>query len=79
MSPVASSLRRDSRKEQPEATIAEITKGLVLFSSSIALYSVYTLMIKVMMQKYTLNVPELTFFVSSIMVLTLYLFSKYYD
>ena len=79
MSPVASSLRRDSRKEQPEATIAEITKGLVLFSSSIALYSVYTLMIKVMMQKYTLNVPELTFYVSSIMVLTLYLFSKYYD
>ena len=78
MSPVAS-LRRDSPKEQPEATIAEITKGLVLFSSSIALYSVYTLMIKVMMQKYTLNVPELTFYVSSIMVLTLYLFSKYYD
>ena len=78
MSPVASG-RRENENEEPAASLAEITKGLVLFSTSIALYSVYTLMIKVMMQKYTLNVPELTYYVSVIMVLTLYLFSKYYD
>ena len=48
MSPVAS-VRRGDAKEATEASLGEITKGLVLFSTSIALYSVYTLMIKVMM------------------------------
>ena len=48
MSPVAEG-RRENAKEEPAASLAEITKGLVLFSTSIALYSVYTLMIKVMM------------------------------
>ena len=51
----------------------------MLFSVSIALYSVYALMIKVMMQKFTMNAPELTYYVSLLMVVALCFSAKLYQ
>ena len=78
MSPVVSPRRLKDDQEQA-ASLGEITKGLVLFSVSIALYSVYALMIKVMMQKFTMNAPELTYYVSLLMVVTLCFSAKLYQ
>ena len=77
MSPVASP-RKKGDDQEPKASLEEITKGLVLFSTSIALYSVYALMIKVMMQKFTLNAPELNYYVSLLMVVVLCFSAKLY-
>ncbi len=54
----------------------EMCLGLSLFSFSIALYSVYCMLIKVMLTSYNLTVPELTFYISLFLIVMFYLFAR---
>lgn len=51
--------------------------GLGLFSLSIAFYSVYCMLIKIMMVEYGLSVPELTYYISIWLVVMFYLMARY--
>ena len=63
---------------KPEPALSEITKGLALFATSIGLYSIYALLIKIMLQQFALSVPELTYYVSLTMVVLLAISAKFY-
>ena len=50
--------------------------GLGLFTFSIGLYSVYCMLIKIMLTSYSLTVPELTYYISLVLVVMFYLFAR---
>lgn len=50
--------------------------GLGLFSLSISLYSVYCMLIKIMLTSYQLSVPEINYYISLFLVVMFYLFAK---
>ena len=50
--------------------------GLGLFSFSIALYSVYCMLIKIVLSTYQLTVPELNYYISLFLVVMFYFFSR---
>ena len=50
--------------------------GLGLFSFSMALYSVYCMLIKIMLTSYQLTVPELSYYIAVFLVIMFYLFAR---
>ena len=50
--------------------------GLGLFSFSIALYSVYCMLIKIMLSTYQLSVPEINYYISLFLVIMFYAFAR---
>ena len=66
--------------DQPEAVVPssrEMALGLGLFSFSMALYSIYCMLIKIMLTSYQLTVPELTYYIAVFLVIMFYLFAAY--
>ena len=55
---------------------SEMIFGLGLFSFSISLYSIYCMLIKVMLNSYHLSVPELNYYISLFLVIMFYFFAK---
>ena len=69
------SMISESLSEKPSSR--EMIIGLGLFSFSISLYSVYCMLIKVMLGTYQLTVPELNYYISFVMVILFYFFVKF--
>lgn len=58
-------------------TSKEMILGLGLFSTSITLYSIYCMLIKVMMSTYLLSVSELNYYIAIILVIKFYMLARY--
>ena len=65
----------ESGKQNAPST-KDMILGLGLFSFSIALYSVYCMLIKIVLGSYVLSVPELTYYISLILVVMFYFFAR---
>ena len=65
-----------SQTELKAPTTRDMILGLGLFSFSIALYSVYCLLIKIMLGTYLMTVPELTYYISLILVVMFYFYAR---
>jgi drug/metabolite transporter (DMT)-like permease len=57
-------------------TAAEMAKGMILFALGIMCYSIYTLTVKICLVTFTLNVPEVSYYISFIMVGMFYILAK---
>lgn len=57
-------------------TKREMALGMGLFSLSIAMYSIYCMLIKLMLGSYQLSVPEINYYISLFLVGMFYLFAK---
>ena len=54
----------------------EMLLGLGLFTFSIALYSVYCMLIKILLTSYQISVPEVNYYISLFLVIMFYAFAK---
>ena len=54
----------------------EMALGLGLFCLSIGLYSVYCLLIKIMLAEFSLSVPEINYYISLCMIVLFYLLAR---
>ena len=66
----------DNGTETAGPSTKEMILGLGLFSFSIALYSIYCMLIKIMLSSYKLSVPEINYYISLFLVLMFYAFAK---
>jgi drug/metabolite transporter (DMT)-like permease len=57
-------------------TAGEMAKGMILFALGILCYSIYALSVKICLLHYSLNVPELSYYISLIMTGMFYLLAK---
>jgi len=53
-----------------------MAKGMILFASGIVSYSIYTLSVKICLEHFSLNVPEVSYYISVIMIGMFYLLAK---
>ena len=54
----------------------ELAMGLGLFTLSVTIYTVYCMLIKMMMGAFQLTVPEITYYVSLHLVIIFYFFAR---
>lgn len=73
---VVESVHTPTGTQAPPPTTRQMALGLGLFSMSIAMYSIYCMLIKIMIGNYSLSVPEINYYISLFLVVMFYLFAK---
>ena len=74
-SPSASA--RSAKDDAAQPSVSEISTGLILFAISMALFALYACIIKYIMKEWLLSTPELTYYVSLMMLGLLLIGVKY--
>ena len=71
-----SELLEDGQIESSAPSRGEMLLGLGLFTFSIALYSVYCMLIKILLTSYQISVPEINYYISLFLVIMFYAFAR---
>lgn len=76
----ASSMEADatSLKNGSQPSSGEVAKGLAIFTASITLFAIYSMLIKLILLWFGLSVPEITYTVGLVVLPIFYSLSKYY-